>query len=70
MEEIIILVWNNFYNEIKVYYELGYNERDADEIAEEWLSNNIVKVRRWLSLVETKDGRDAYEVLKEELGIE
>ncbi|MGM0411492.1 MAG: glycine betaine ABC transporter substrate-binding protein [Bacillota bacterium] len=54
----------------KWIYELGYNERDADEVAKEWLSNNIVKVRRWLSFVETKDGRDAYEVLKEELGVE
>jgi len=54
----------------KWIYEIGYNERDGEEVAREWLSNNIIEVRRWLSMVETKDGQDAYNVLKEELGIE
>ena len=54
----------------KWIYEIGYNERDDKEVAREWLKNNIVKVRRWLSMVETKDGKDAYNVLKDELGIE
>jgi glycine betaine/proline transport system substrate-binding protein len=51
-------------------YEIGYNERDANDVAKEWVKNNIVKVRRWLSMVETPEGKDAYRVLKEELGIE
>ena len=54
----------------KWIYEIGYNERDGKEVAREWLSNNIIEVRRWLSMVETKDGQDAYKVLKNELGIE
>ena len=54
----------------KWIYEIGYNKRDGEEVAREWLSNNIIEVRRWLSMVETKDGEDAYKVLKKELGIE
>lgn len=47
--------------------EIGYNERDPNEVAKEWIRNNITKVRRWLSLVETVDGKDAYQNLIEEL---
>ncbi|MFW5992443.1 MAG: glycine betaine ABC transporter substrate-binding protein [Halanaerobiaceae bacterium] len=51
-------------------YEIGQNERDAEDVAEEWIKNNVLSVRRWLSLVETRDGEDAFTVLKENIGLE
>ncbi|MFW6409898.1 MAG: glycine betaine ABC transporter substrate-binding protein [Halanaerobiales bacterium] len=51
-------------------YEIGQKERDDKEVAEEWIKDNIVKVRRWLSMMETPDGEDAYEVLLEEMDME
>lgn len=50
-------------------YEIGFQEKDEMEVAENWVKNNILKVRRWLSLVETPNGEDAYQVLTENLDI-
>jgi len=47
--------------------EIGFKERDEMEVAEEWVRNNILKVRRWLSLVETPEGESAYQTLLEKL---
>ena len=53
----------NFFNEI------GFEERDEMEVAEEWVRNNILKVRRWLSLVKTPEGNNAYQTLLENLNM-
>ena len=47
--------------------EIGFKERDEMEVAEEWVRNNILKVRRGLSLVETPEGESAYQTLLEKL---
>ena len=49
-------------------YEIGYNERDEMEVAEEWVKNNILKVRKWLSMVKTPEGENAYQKLVENIG--
>jgi len=51
-------------------YEIGYNERDEMEVAEEWVKNNILEVRRWLSMVETPAGEDAYQTLVNNLNLD
>lgn len=51
-------------------YEIGHNQREPEQVAKEWLKNNIVKTRRWLSFVKTVDGKNAYQNLVEELNIE
>ena len=50
-------------------YEIGYNQREPKEVAEEWIKNNIIKVRRWLSFVKTKNGENAYQNLIDELNV-
>src|SRR6056297_1075713 len=47
--------------------EIGFKERDEMEVAEEWVRNNILKVRSGLSLVETQEGESAYQTLLEKL---
>ncbi len=49
--------------------EIGFEERDEMEVAEEWVRNNILKVRRWLSLVKTPEGENAYQTLLENLNM-
>ncbi|HMA60756.1 MAG TPA: glycine betaine ABC transporter substrate-binding protein [Halanaerobiales bacterium] len=49
--------------------EIGFEERDEMEVAEEWVRNNILKVRRWLSLVKTPEGNNAYQTLLENLNM-
>ncbi len=49
-------------------YEYGYKERDADEVALEWIEENLDKVKEWAEDLETVDGRDAVEVLEETYG--
>jgi len=51
-------------------YEIGYNERDEMEVAEEWVENNILKVRKWLSMVKTPEGENAYQKLVENIGVQ
>ena len=51
-------------------YEIGYNERDEMDVAEEWVKNNILEVRRWLSMVETPAGEDAYQTLVNNLNLD
>ncbi len=50
-------------------YEIGFNEKEDMQVAEEWVKNNILVVRRWLSLVETPEGENAYQVLRENIGL-
>lgn len=50
-------------------YEIGFNEKDEMKVAEDWVKNNMLVVRRWLSLVETPEGEDAYQVLKENIDL-
>ncbi|MFO7815576.1 MAG: glycine betaine ABC transporter substrate-binding protein [Halanaerobiales bacterium] len=54
----------------KWIYEIGFNERDEKEVAEEWVKKNILEVRRWLSLVDTPEGEPAFQVLKENIGLD
>jgi len=53
----------------KWIYEIGYNESDPNKVAKEWIKSNITEVRRWLSLVETVDGKNAYQKLIDDLNI-
>lgn len=50
-------------------YEIGFNEKDEMKVAEDWVKNNILVVRRWLSLVETPEGENAYQVLRENIDL-
>ena len=50
-------------------YELAYRGRDAEEVAEEWVRENITAVWPWVSLIEI-DGQTAYNVLRENLDME
>lgn len=50
-------------------YEIGFNGKDEMKVAEDWVKNNILVVRRWLSLVETPEGENAYQVLRENIGL-
>jgi len=51
-------------------YEIGYNERDEMEVAEAWVKDNILEVRRWLSMVEAPNGEEAYQTLLNNLNLE
>lgn len=53
----------------KWIYEIGYNESDPNKVAKEWIKSNITEVRRWLSMVETVDGKNAYQNLIDDLNI-
>ncbi|UMZ74557.1 glycine betaine ABC transporter substrate-binding protein [Natranaerofaba carboxydovora] len=46
-------------------YEHGYYERPAEEVAQEWVEENLDLVLEWVDGMETPDGEDAQEVLKE-----
>jgi len=46
-------------------YAFGYEERDAEEYAEEWVRENLDKVMEWVEGMQTVDGRDAQEALQE-----
>lgn len=48
--------------------EYGHEGRDADEVAEEWVAENLEEIEFWLEDVTTADGEeDALEVLQESL---
>ena len=44
--------------------EYSYNDRPKDEVAAEWIANNIDTVAGWLDGVETRDGGSALEAVK------
>ncbi|WP_331445512.1 hypothetical protein [Natranaerobius thermophilus] len=46
-------------------YEYGYEDRDPDEVADEWISENLDKVLEWVDGLEIVDGQDAQEALRE-----
>ena len=49
-----------------IYY-IGYKEQEPKEVAKNWVENNPDVVEKWLQGVKTKDGKDAFKVLKENL---
>ena len=50
-------------------YELAYRDRDAEEVAEEWVRENITAVWPWLSLIEIDD-EAVYNILRKNLELE
>lgn len=46
-------------------YAFGYEDRDPEEYAQEWVSENLDMVLEWVEGVTTVDGRDAQEALEE-----
>ncbi|SFI00166.1 glycine betaine/proline transport system substrate-binding protein [Tindallia magadiensis] len=46
-------------------YAFGYEDRDPEEYAAEWVSENIDIVLTWVDGVKTVDGRDASEAIKD-----
>ncbi len=46
-------------------YEYGYEERNPEEVADEWIGDNLDKVAEWVDGMETVDGQDAVEALEE-----
>lgn len=51
----------------KWIYEIGQKEKKSKEVAEEWIANNLDKVKEWLDGVKAADGRDGIAVLKENI---
>ncbi|OWZ83554.1 glycine betaine ABC transporter substrate-binding protein [Natranaerobius trueperi] len=47
-------------------YEFGYHERDPEEVAEEWITENIDIVLQWVDGVYTVDGEDGQEAIENE----
>jgi len=46
-------------------YAFGYEDRDPEEYAQEWVSENLDMVLEWVDGVTTVDGRDGQEALEE-----
>ena len=46
-------------------YEFGHKGRDNEEVAKEWVEENLDIVMEWVDGVTTVDGQDAQEVLQE-----
>jgi glycine betaine/proline transport system substrate-binding protein len=49
-------------------YQYAYNEREAEAVAEEWISENLETVTDWVDGVGTVDGGDAVARLESEYG--
>ncbi|KPQ22470.1 MULTISPECIES: ABC transporter substrate-binding protein [unclassified Halomonas] len=45
-------------------HEYSYEERPADEVAREWIGNNLDTVAEWLDGVETREGESAIEQVR------
>ena len=48
-------------------YEIGRKERDPDQMAKDWITNNWNIVEKWLEGVESSNGKPAFEVLRKNL---
>lgn len=49
-------------------YEYSHEERDADDVASEWIQDHFDTVAQWLDGVTTKDGGSAIEAVKAQIG--
>lgn len=45
-------------------YSYSYDDRPADEVAQEWIAENLDTVAAWLEGVEAKDGTSAIEAVR------
>jgi len=48
--------------------EYSYNERDKEDVASEWIGNNLDTVAKWLDGVKTRDGGSAIEAVRARYG--
>ncbi|NDV28353.1 glycine betaine ABC transporter substrate-binding protein [Desulfovibrio sp. JC010] len=44
--------------------EHGYKNKEAADVASEWIANNLDTVKTWLEGVKTADGKDAFKAVK------
>lgn len=49
-------------------HEYSYEERSADDVAQEWISNNLDTVAEWLDGVKTRDGEPAIDQVRAQFG--
>lgn len=49
-------------------HEYSYEERAADDVAQEWISNNLDTVAQWLDGVKTRDGELAIDQVRAQFG--
>ncbi|CAM3452282.1 ABC transporter substrate-binding protein [Halomonas sp. FME1] len=49
-------------------HEYSYEERAADDVAQEWISNNLDTVAQWLDGVKTRDGEPAIDQVRAQFG--
>ncbi len=65
-----------FFSQIKVeeaaaskfILEVGKNKQDPEDVADQWIADNLDTVEAWLEGVETLDGKPAAETVNRELG--
>ncbi|MGO2240461.1 MAG: ABC transporter substrate-binding protein [Halomonas sp.] len=49
-------------------HEYSYEERAADDVAQEWISNNLDTVAQWLDGVKARDGEPAIDQVRAQFG--
>ncbi|MFW6381738.1 MAG: glycine betaine ABC transporter substrate-binding protein [Bacillota bacterium] len=50
-------------------YEIGQEDKDPQDVADNWIKNNFEDVEQWLEGVETPDGEPAVEAVRASLGM-